>query len=218
MSYRRVPGRGAVACVVEVAHTQFGPRCLWFRHHSSRLLGLSMEVEPDALLLPRAELVKTVVVALPMTPDPNLAAADGEGTSDSEEGPRLEYVTHLELNSDNTQLAAALSSLEVNLYTADTMALAGTLKGQTGPLTQLAFAPSDPRSLFSSSEDGTVRWVLEFFFVVIDGGRGRRGYRHATRRATHARGDDVMCEPLSVPLYLINALVVGLVRLLLFHF
>ncbi|CAN0577988.1 unnamed protein product, partial [Ectocarpus sp. 12 AP-2014] len=61
------------------------------------------------------------------------------------------------MSCDNKQLAAALSSLEVNLYSVDTMALAGKVKGHTGPLTQLAFAPSDPSCFFSASEDGTVR-------------------------------------------------------------
>lgn len=115
-----------------------------------------MDIEPDTTLLPRAELVKTVVAALPVTPDPTLAAAD-DGDSGSDEGPRLEYVTQLEMSCDNKQLAAALSSLEVNLYSADTMALVGQLKGHTAPLTQLAFDPSDASCLFSASEDGTVR-------------------------------------------------------------
>lgn len=159
-----------------------------------------MEIESDAHLLPRAELVKTVVVALPVPPDQNLGAADGEdtqGTSDSDEGPRLEFVTHLELNSDNTLLAAALSSLEVNLYSADTMALAGKLKGQTGPLTQLAFAPSDPSSLFSSSEDGTVRWTLNF--VVAGGGRGPEGGVDISSQVGVQRTlVGTLCVPLSV--------------------
>lgn len=114
-----------------------------------------MDVEPDTHLLPRAELVKTVVAAPPVTPDQNLAADDGDSGSD--EGPRLEYVTQLEMSCDNKQLAAALSSLEVNLYSAETMAMVGQLKGHTAPLTQLAFDPSDASCLFSASEDGTVR-------------------------------------------------------------
>jgi len=159
-----------------------------------------MDVESDAHILPRAELVKTVVVALPVVPDQNLAPADGEGegVSDSDEGPRLEYVTHLELNSDNTQLAAALSSLEVNLYSADTMALAGKLKGQTGPLTQLAFAPSDPSCLFSSSEDGTVRWV----FKVCGGrpgGSGRPGYGYIATQLVQCIPATAVCADLSGP-------------------
>ena len=118
----------------------------------------TMDVEPDTHLLPRAELVKTIVAALPVTPDPTLAADDaGDSGSGSDDGPRLEYVTQLERSCDNSQLAAALSSLEVNLYAADTMALAGQLKGHTAPLTQLAFDPSDATCLFSASEDGTVR-------------------------------------------------------------
>eukprot|EP00752_Nemacystus_decipiens_P008247 g7374.t1 len=114
-----------------------------------------MDIETDTHLLPRAELVKTIVATLPVTPDLALAADDGDSGSD--EGPRLEYVTQLEMNCDHKRLAAALSSLDINLYAADTMALAGQLKGHTAPLTQLAFDPSDASCLFSASEDGTVR-------------------------------------------------------------
>lgn len=117
-----------------------------------------MEVETDAHILPRAELIKTIAAALPVAPDPTLAADDGG--SDSDEGPRLEYVTQLEMNCDNKLLAAALSSLEVNLYSADSMTLVGKLKGHTAPLTQLAFDPSDSSCLFSASEDGTVRYDM----------------------------------------------------------
>lgn len=117
-----------------------------------------MDVEPDTHLLPRAELVKTIIAAPPVTSDPTLATDDGD--NDSDEGPRLEYVTQLEINCDNKQLAAALSSLEINLYSADTMALVGQLKGHTAALTQLAFDPSDSSCLFSASEDGTVRYGL----------------------------------------------------------
>lgn len=130
-----------------------------------------MDVESDAPLLPRAELVKTIVAAPPVPPgqkptavaaaaaaDENQEDDDGDmSSSSSDEGPRLEYVTHLEVNCDKQLMAAALSSLEIKLYSADTMAAVGQLQGHTGPLTQLAFAPSDPSSLFSSSEDGTVR-------------------------------------------------------------
>lgn len=125
-----------------------------------------MDVESDTALLPRAELVKTTVAALPVPPGQKTTAAsagiddeygDGDMGSGSDEGPRLEYVTHLETNSDNRHLAAALSSLEIKLYSTDTMAVIGQLQGHTGPLTQLAFAPSDSTSLFSASEDGTVR-------------------------------------------------------------
>lgn len=116
----------------------------------------AMDIEPDAHLLPRAGLVKTIVAALPVTPDPTLAADGGDSGSD-DGGTRLEYVTQLEMSCDNKQLAAALSSLEINLYAADTMDLVGKLKGHTAPLTQLAFDPSDASSLFSASEDGTVR-------------------------------------------------------------
>lgn len=114
-----------------------------------------MEIDGDATHLPRAELVKTIVAALPVTPDPEDIAVDAGSESDG--GPRLEYVTQLETNCDNKQLAAALSSLEINLYSTETMELTGQLKGQSGPLTQLAFAPSDASCLFSASEDGTVR-------------------------------------------------------------
>lgn len=124
-----------------------------------------MDVESDAHTLPRAELVKTIVAALPVTPDVSLAAGD-EG-SDSDEGPRLEYVTQLETNCDKKQLAAALSSLEINLYSADTMALVGQIKGHTAPLTQLAFDPSDSSCLFSASEDGTVRYGLRASFKIV---------------------------------------------------
>lgn len=124
-----------------------------------------MDVESDANLLPRAELVKTIVAALPVPPGQKptaaAAAADEDGDqdiSDSDEGPRLEYVTHLEINCDNRRMAAALSSLEIKLYSADSMAVVGQLHGHTGPITQLAFAPSDASCLFSASEDGTVRY------------------------------------------------------------
>ncbi|CAB1107628.1 unnamed protein product [Ectocarpus sp. CCAP 1310/34] len=107
-------------------------------------------------ILPRGELIKTIVAAEPT------AAADARQSediieSDDDDGPRLEYITQLEMSCDNKQLAAALSSLEINLYSVETMALAGKVKGHTGPLTQLAFAPSDPSCFFSASEDGTVR-------------------------------------------------------------
>ncbi|CAM9407447.1 unnamed protein product [Hapterophycus canaliculatus] len=117
-----------------------------------------MDIDGDATHLQRAELVKTVVAALPVTPDPEDIAADGEDAgSGSDGGPRFEYVTQLETNCDNKMLAAALSSLEINLYSTETMDLTGQLKGHSGPLTQLAFAPSDSSSLFTASEDGTVR-------------------------------------------------------------
>lgn len=74
--------------------------------------------------------------------------------SDIDEEPRYEYVTHLERNCDGQQLAAAISSREVKLYARETMHLAGQLAGHTGPLTQLAFAPSDANALYSCSEDG----------------------------------------------------------------
>lgn len=116
-----------------------------------------MDIDSDATQIPRAELVKTIVAALPVTPDPEDIAADGE---ESDGGPRLEYVTQLETNCDNKQLAAALSSLEINLYSTETLELTGQLKGHSGPLTQLAFAPTDSSCLFSASEDGTVRLDL----------------------------------------------------------
>ncbi|CAN0364906.1 unnamed protein product, partial [Laminaria digitata] len=67
------------------------------------------------------------------------------------------YITHLERSCDGAQVATALSSLQINLYSSDAMLANGQLSGHTGPLTQLAFAPSDSHALFSASEDGTVR-------------------------------------------------------------
>ncbi|CAM9142616.1 unnamed protein product [Ectocarpus sp. 4 AP-2014] len=125
-----------------------------------------MDVDAGTIL-PRGELIKTIVAAEPT------AAADAQqgediSESDDDDGPRLEYVTQLEISCDNKQLAAALSSLEVNLYSVETMALAGKVKGHTGPLTQLAFAPSDPSCFFSASEDGTVRgWDTRSLATII---------------------------------------------------
>lgn len=113
--------------------------------------------------LPRFDLIKTVVAAPPRPPtrnatDDNDIAVDGDGTSsDGQDEPQLEYITHLERSCDGGQVAIALSSLKVNLYSSDTMLTNGQLSGHTGPLTQLAFAPSDSHALFSASEDGTVR-------------------------------------------------------------
>lgn len=116
--------------------------------------------------LPRFDLVKSVVAAPPRPPtrtatDDNDIAVDGDGTAassdDGEDEPQLEYITHLERSCDGAQVATALSSLQINLYSSDAMLANGQLSGHTGPLTQLAFAPSDSHALFSASEDGTVR-------------------------------------------------------------
>ena len=113
--------------------------------------------------LPRFELIQTVVAAPPRPParnatDDNDIAIDGDGTSsDGQDEPQLEYITHLERSCDGGQVATALSSLKINLYSSDTMLANGQLSGHTDALTQLAFAPSDNHALFSASEDGTVR-------------------------------------------------------------
>lgn len=143
------------------AHLQQPPVCY------SRAIDLQKQLIASAVkmdvdtgtILPRGELIKTIVAAEP-TAAAGARQSDDISESDDDDGPRLEYVTHLEMSCDNQQLAAALSSLEINLYSVETMALAGKVKGHTGPLTQLAFAPSDPSSFFSASEDGTVRFGL----------------------------------------------------------
>lgn len=118
-----------------------------------------MDVEVDVRDLPRFELVKSVVVAPPRQPNHEVPSDEAGVTSDDDHDneSQLEYVTNLERSCDNGQVAAALSSRDIKLYSRDTMLLTGQLSGHTGPLTQLAFAPSDSHGLFSASEDGTVR-------------------------------------------------------------
>lgn len=110
--------------------------------------------------LPRFDLIKSVVAAPPRPPnaaDDNDIAVDGEDGTSSSDGPQLEYITHLERSCDGGVVAAALSSLEIKLYSSQTMLSLGQLSGHTDPLTQLAFSPADCHALFSASEDGTVR-------------------------------------------------------------
>lgn len=113
-----------------------------------------MDTEKGNHSLPRFDLVKSIVAAPPIS---SVQKNNNTDRSEDDDQPQTEYVTHLERSCDSAQLAAALSSREIKLYSSDTMLQAGKLSGHTGPLTQLAFSPSDVQSIFSASEDGTVR-------------------------------------------------------------
>lgn len=123
-----------------------------------------MDIEEDSCTsLPRHQLVKSIVAALPV------AGAQG---GDVDEEPRYEYVTHLERNCDGQQLAAALSSREVKLYARETMDLTGQLAGHRGPLTQLAFTRSRANTLYSCSEDGDCKgWDTRTMKSVVKFGQ-----------------------------------------------
>lgn len=119
------------------------------------------EMSSAATSLPRFELVQTIVTAIGRSstgPAP-FGGAMANDEDDDDQGMQYEYVTHLERNCDESKLVAALSSREIKLYTRDasTLRIEGTLEGHGGSVTELAFAPSDPCALLSSSQDGTVR-------------------------------------------------------------
>lgn len=112
--------------------------------------------------LPRFDLAETVVTAigrLSSVVEPSNSTMADDDNHDDSHGMQYEYVTHVERNCDGSKLAAALSSREVKVYGRGdcTIRIEGTMTGHTGAITQIAFAPGDPRALLSSSQDGTVK-------------------------------------------------------------